>query len=629
VTIQSQHVSQLGQGAYRQPFLHDQWAGLTHVIGAGQLPTLLAPGIGTWLPKDDRRRLLAYQVLQAYADNVRRHWLPSHMWRAKPVTEADGAESPVAFPQALQYREYGDPQNLIDTARSLVLGDEQRFRVPDAEPAKNPGGELVTPGAGSLPVEVQEYLKRWFEKEKVGQKLVEAENRTITLGDSVLVLHWDGDVKRPRLSGYDPGFYFPHWDAITSKEYVQLGWKDADYPPVVHLAWQWTDEKDVEWIRRTTWRMRPLDRPRKMPYRDEPTRWTCWYEQADYDPAKIEGSDVYSFPKAAARFLVPPVDLGVDFMPVIGVPNDYPGSNLWGKSILTTVAQILDDIASGDTDLALNAETVASPHLVGKGLTEAPQTGAAGWSNLFAGQDLSLLDTSRTLDALIKQNDRLAQKLARNTRLGQVLLGMVAPDQVPSGYSMRLGFASVEALEREMTAVRRAKYDLLGKMVASFASANQLIPAGPLPAIQMVLGKGLPADRAATLQEVGDLLTKGAISTLTAVMMLMEAGVPIDDAQAEVQRIQSERTEIAVGIVEATGNVEAAAKYLGVPYVEPEPHDHGDEPPAGGGGGFGGDTSDPEGEPPTTPPAGREREPQGDSARPSGPPEPPSPRPGR
>jgi hypothetical protein len=598
VTIATGQTSQLGQGAYRQAFVHDRWASLSHVIGTGVGPAFRAPGVGTWVLPDDQRRMLAYQVLQAYVDNVRRHWLPAYMWR--PGIPTDGDTTVPTFPPAMQYREYGQASALVDAARSLVLGDEQRFRVPDAEPKKNPSGELVTPPPGSLAVALQDLLDEWAEKEHLEEKLVENETRAITLGDSVLVLHWDPDVKRARLGGYDPGFYFPDWQAGLSAEYIRQGWKDLDFPPVVHLAWEWTDDNQNVWIRRTTWRMRRLPNPRRLPYKADPSPWTCEYEQADYDMGRIGDSDVFSFPRGAVRKqVVPATDLGVDFMPVVYLPNTPPGSELWGKSTLAVVAQILDDIASGDTDLAINSEVVASPKLVTKNAQAEPQPGVGAWMNFFADGDAKLLDTSHTLDALMKQAERLRQLLAQHSRLGQVLLGMVAPNDVPSGYSMRLGFASAESLEREMTMVRRRKYALLGKMVGSFASANGLIPPGPLPKIVMVLGKGLPADRAATIQEVTDLLAAHAISTSTAVQMLMEAGVPIEDAAVEVARIQAERIDIAIGIVESTGNVEAAAKYLGVEYVKPP----AEPAPVGGDGTPGTGQGDTSGSPGSTAPA--------------------------
>jgi hypothetical protein len=46
------------------------------------------------------------------------------------------------------------------------------------------------------------------------------------------------------------------------------------------------------------------------------------------------------------------------------------------QSVLLTVAQILDDMNSADTDLALNSEVVASPKLITRNATEKPEAGS-------------------------------------------------------------------------------------------------------------------------------------------------------------------------------------------------------------------------------------------------------------
>lgn len=570
--------TQLGQGSYRQPFLHDPWAGLSHIIGTGVGPLLEVPGVSPWMRYDDRRRLLAYQVLQAMLDNVRRHWLPRHMWQPG---EIDPANPTSAFPPALQYREYGHARTVVEAARSLVLGTDQRFHVPAADPVPHPDGtqsSAVTSEA--LPRKAQDWLDSWWKDEKITAKLVQTETRVCGLGDGVLALTWDDAVQRPRLATYDPGFFFPDHDMIHDASYRAQGWRDEDFPPVVHFAWEWQDSDGTLWIHRSTFRMVKLPKPRPRPYGGM-AEWTCMWEQADYDPGKLGGADVYSFPKGAGRNRVGPLDLNLDFMPVVHVPCDAGGP--WGRSVLLNVAQILDDMNSADTDLALNSEVVASPKLISKNATEKPASGPGAWVNLFAEGDMSLLDTSRTLDALLKFSTRLEELVARNSRLGQVLLGTGGSSSSghssssnsggsgASGYAIRLGFVTAEALEREMTIVRRDKYALLARMALRFAQANGLIPTGETPEVEAVLGKGLPADRAASIAEVALLIGQHAISTLTAVEMLIEAGLPITDAVEEVQRIQAENPSIGVGIVEATGNMEAAAKYLGVPYTPPAP----------------------------------------------------------
>src|SRR6266550_276500 len=112
-----------------------------------------------------------------------------------------------------------------------------------------------------------------------------------------------------------------------------------------------------------------------------------------------------------------------------------------------------------------------------------------------------------------------------------------------------------------MRVVRDRKYPLLLKFALRLAQANRVLPGGPTPAARLLLGASMPADRAAAIQEVVELLGGGsggkgrpAISIQTAVRMLIAAGLPIDSAEQEVERIQRAMFEQAVQLVEATGD---------------------------------------------------------------------------
>lgn len=566
----------LPQPAYRHPHVHDQWAPLSHAIGNGVGDPLHVPGVGVWVPFGERRRLLAYLYLEALADNVRRYWLPRHMWWPGPIDENDPGPH---FPPALQYREYGTTGNLIDSGQSLVLGEEQRIRVPGAEPAPGGAGQ---PAATGLAVAAQAWLDEWVTDERLFGKMISTERRVLKLGDSILTVAWSDQAGRPRLVAYHPGFYFPDWALGESPQYKQAGWDDPDFPARVHLAWEEEEPDGTSMVRRSTWTMVQLPAKRNLPYGGS-SDWTCIYEEVLVDVGRATGDTVHDWAGRGngVTQVMPPTDLGVDFLPVVHVPNTEPGENLYGDSLFLRVAQLLDDISSGDTDLAINAETVAGAKLVTKNATETPK---GTWLSMFEDGDAKILDTSHTLDALLRQSSNLRQLLARNTRLGQILLGMVAPNEVPSGYAMRLGFASASALERELTQLRQEKWGLAAKMVLRFAQANGLVPAGETPRVLVELGRGLPVDRAAVIEEVATLLAVKAISTLTAVLMLQEAGLPVDDARAEVERIQAESPDKAVQILDATGDEQATRDYLGLkgpgpqPPVKPTP-----TPPAGGG----------------------------------------------
>jgi hypothetical protein len=557
---------------HRQPHSNDLWSPLNYAIGAGVGHTSRGAGIARYIRDDDSRRLVAYQFLDALAKNIRRYWLPASMWSTglprggndeKQLTLDDAG--PVQAP-AQNYREYGDAGNLIDVARSLILGDEQRIRVPDAEPGPTPddGGEPAAPSG--LAKAVQDWVDGWAEKEQLTEKIVEVEDNAICAGDGVTALVWSQRKKRPIVRSYDPGFYFPDWDAGSSRLYRDWGWEDEDYPPVVHTVWEVADPDDPErvWVERSTWSLRPTGRPVKRRYQTDPVEWTCWFEKTWFD-LETDG-DLYSWSSSSkgARVVQEPTDLQIDFIPVVHVPNTPPGSKLWGRSLLMSVVQLLDDVATGSTDLAVNAETVAGGTIISQGATEQPPD-APGWWSFMQGGGAQVLDTSHVLDALIKHLERMEKKLALNTRLGEILLGLVAANEVPSGYAMRLGFSGPAALEREFTAVRTKRYALLAKMAVRMAQQAGVLPAGDTPQILFILGKGLPVDRAAAIAEVRDLLAPpAAISIVTAVRMLQEAGIPIEDAEKEVERIRAENLDDAIKLVQATGDVPETRKRLGL-----------------------------------------------------------------
>lgn len=80
----------------------------------------------------------------------------------------------------------------------------------------------------------------------------------------------------------------------------------------------------------------------------------------------------------------------------------------------------------------------------------------------------------------------------------------------------------------------------------------------------MIFGNFLPTNLAETVELVGAALQAHAISTHTGVLMLVAAGLPIEDAQAEVDRIHAEATAAAKDIADATGSEQLAADWLGL-----------------------------------------------------------------
>lgn len=529
-------------------YVQDQWAPLAHIpeLTENRRPI----GAPTWIDDHDTRRLTAYRVLSAMRDNTRRYWLPESMWAREVRGRGQGLD--ISEAPAASYREYGDAALLVDTARALLLGDDQTITTPDGTSK-----------------EVRTWLAEWAVKERVEQKLLEGEENAIGDGDGVFVLGWSTPKNRPTLRVFDPGFYFP------DEQTTVPGWDDDEFPPIVHLAWEWIDQAGKTWIRRQTWKLVPLTGTVTAPW-GSPRAWTCLYRSVDYDASeRYPKATVYSPELTPSRYRTILtagdtdadgwVDMAVDFIPVVHVPNDASTQRTFGTSLLTRIAQILDDIGNTDTDLAAASQT-AAPALVTTGVPAGGLEGGAGqqWA-MPAESTAGYLDTSKNLTALREFDKDLLDRLATNSRLALALLGRVQPNDVPSGYALSLGFQPARQLLREMRTVRDEKYPLILKFAMRLAQAYGALPPGKTPAATIELGTALPSDLPVAIDMVKDLLPAHAISTQTAVKVLQLAGLPIDDAKTEVDAIRTEWFDQAVKLVEATGNVQAAAAMLGVP----------------------------------------------------------------
>ena len=91
---------------------------------------------------------------------------------------------------------------------------------------------------------------------------------------------------------------------------------------------------------------------------------------------------------------------------------------------------------------------------------------------------------------------------------------------------------------------------LLPKMAARLAMVNKTLGSdvlvdGQMPPVNIVFGAYIPADVAAVVERIVQLLPVHALSTQTAVTWLVDAGLAIDSAEAEVKRIRAEAAERA------------------------------------------------------------------------------------
>ncbi|MGC9540019.1 hypothetical protein [Streptomyces sp. UG1] len=475
----------------------------------------------SWLPESERRRLAAYTVLAAYDNN-----------QAAPLLGEDGDDR----------REYGDASLIVDQTLSHLLGETQQIVVEGAED-------------GTAAQEREALLREWAQAEHLPMRMQHAERTAVLLGDTVYLLAWSRTKARPVLKVIDPGFYFP---------VLPDGALDAtEYPDRVHLAWEVPEDATTGrkgTLRRVTYELGPIGEGggtmRTYSWSSQPSNVTCYLTDAEWDldqVDKIDDIDALSLSRARFRTnadgeVLNRLDLQLDFIPVIHVPNTINGADHFGQSSLLSAAQLLDDLAAADTDSQRASATTGSP-IIGLSGARLPVDRRTGnplpvqvepgmvWPLGDSGQ-LSTVDTSAQLAELREYVKTLRDRLSVVTRLPSSVLGTVRPSEVPSGYALQLSFGPLDAMVRSMRLAREAKYPLLLKMVQRLYQLGGALPPGDNPRATISFGAYLPTDLSAALDLATQGVQAGVLSLETAVRLLVDAGFPIEDAALEMERIR-------------------------------------------------------------------------------------------
>jgi hypothetical protein len=138
-------------------------------------------------------------------------------------------------------------------------------------------------------------------------------------------------------------------------------------------------------------------------------------------------------------------------------------------------------------------------------------------------------------------------------------------------------FTQMKMMIGRMHLVREEKYPLIFKFAARFAMANDaLTPTTEWPEITFIPGQFIPADLETAIASITAAYQAKLISLETAIQMMIEAGVPIESIEQEIQDIQSRDFGSAAALGLAVEDVGAAAEFLGRPrptLPEPAPSD--------------------------------------------------------
>jgi hypothetical protein len=520
-------------------------------------------------------------------------------------------------------REFGDAALMVLRVVDALLGDEQQIIVDgaeaydpeadtnagDAPDGADPTDQQANAEAKALS-ERQDWLRQWADVERLLLTMLEVEEDAVKLGDGVYALSWSSSKKRPLLHVYDPGFYFP---VLTDGP--------EGFPRRVDVAWE-LEQGHQRFVHRITWELGPIGGPidkkgdpiladsgqpvayegdeiftnangvatiaRRYPWLaadEDPSTVTCYMTEAVWnlsDAAGVESPDDLNLEKAKEIIRnedgvpIDHLDLRIDFVPVVHIPNTPSRKEHFGRSLLTSVAQILDEIQATDTDLAKASSTTGSPVLSlsnsptltdpTTGQTVPAVTTYGPGDVLHTGENgkLDMLDTSKSLDALLKYMEFLLHRLSVNAHIPDEAIGRVRASQVPSGIALQLAFGPLQGLVRRMRLVRSEKYPLLLRFVQRLAQTGGTLEAGETPRAEVRFGSFLPADEAQIVTQTCEMLRAKAISRSTGLRMLADAGIVDIDVSEELQRLDQEDFEAALLLLEASGSEQVVFKRLGL-----------------------------------------------------------------
>lgn len=547
----------------------------------------------TWVPPEDERRLAAYKLLAAYDNN-----------QAAELSEAGGDL------EARERREFGDPSMFVDAILAHVLGREQHITVPGADATDDAG----QPATGVEAAErVQTLLRDWAENELLAMRVQQTERKAVALGDGVYRLAWDPAKQRATVRAVDPGFYFP----VLPED------GDGEFPERAHFAWELPEDPRCDLkarIRRITYELGPIGSAtaagvdesgravravrtmedpdgnlvpvvgqgdtvdpdtggvtRLYPWNTDPSAVTCYLTDATWNLEDLKGQvDVDSLPLDKATFatrsdgeVLDHLDLLIDFIPVVHVPNTVPpAEEHWGQSSLAKVLQVFDELAGSDTDSARASATTGLPMIAISGVNDPRaqmDVGPGAMFKLGENGKLTAVDTSPALRELREHVHDLADRAAKVARLPAVALGTMNPSQAPSGYALQLSLGPLDSLIASMRLARDHKYVLLLKFVQRLHLAGQhpdWAGVQVLPA-KLTFGPYTPTDKHAILEQVALGVEKGVLSKETGIVMLIEAGFPIEDAAEELKRIDSRAFVDARALADALGSPDEVARFLG------------------------------------------------------------------
>jgi len=452
----------------------------------------------SWVPRDSRRRLAAYTGYSMLYYNC--YQLNKTGGKTERIKTEDGTASLI-----------------VNTFSDSVLGD--RFSI-------IPSGLIDEQGKPDPKLAAQlGIIELWRGKTLLDSVFHQIELHASMLGDSTLRLRWSSKHERPEIMAIDPGFFFPDFD------------EDGELRSFSY-AWEVKDGSDT--------------RIYKEDYYFNDAGICCctagYYKLASTKPS-LDDLKLIEYKRNENGEELNNYSLGIDFMPVVYVPNILLPGEDFGISDLAPVVHLLEKLSDIGSDIIKNADLLGGATLIVEGKQPMskkgdPEVYSIGPGQIFwtGGDKVHVLDTSAMSDAGLKVLDMIEAKIFRNSRVTELAVGKLSGGEIPSGVALQMlqyPFLRTIYLKR---LIRADKYSKLMKYVTRFyrlfGASDEYFENEEF---ECQFGNILPIDRQQLLDELISVVSAGIITTETAIDILHTI-TGWDIPEDEFTRLQHEKT---------------------------------------------------------------------------------------
>lgn len=410
----------------------------------------------SWIPESHERRIQAYDVLAAYNNCYSRDYRNT------------SAESGVAADND-KIIETGNAEWLCLKFKNKLLGGELSITVPvpkkygNEETLKNLQASIL-PDLKAYAIKQlavlnemkarlslrESYLQGWFQDEMIALKIDENEETCSFLGDCCYYVQWNTVTGVPEIITYDPGTVFPYFNLQGE---VSLEDEKTPVSDRVFVAWEEiadefkddkVDDKENAYTKlfRDTYELRMMSSGKRC------FRQKVIFKHVIGDSMQIWQYDDKEFYNDQQSLKWE--DLGIDFIPIVWIPNMVVQGDVFGKSNIHTLIPTLDSLMNTDTDLGENSEHLggATVFVSGKDIvirkdsvTKEPLPVPLQPRTILPlgeGGRMDLLDTSTMQEALLKTGDKTLKDFIRLSEITEAGAGMIKPSDIPSGVALRI-----------------------------------------------------------------------------------------------------------------------------------------------------------------------------------------------